>query len=150
MDTALNTNSFQTALPPKLTLSHLKIGPSPKGNWYFNHPFSGATSVSGRVTIKMKLLDLQQKLREQHLTARRIRNLGLQKNTMGTFDDMPFLQMSLSSKMSAQLEKDFWIFRVYHCVFNFGQHLPRLFQSTTPRHRRIGCRIRIYSRSRHP
>ena len=98
----------------------------------------------------MKLLDRQQKLREQHLTARRIRNLGLQKNTMETFDDMPFLQMSLSSKMSAELEFFFWIFRVYHCVFNFGQHLPRLFQSTTPRHRCIGCRIRIYSRSRHP
>ena len=77
-------------------------------------------------------------LREQHLTARRIRNLGLQKNTMGTFDDMPFLQMSLSSKMSAELEKDFWIFTVYLLCVQFwstsSAFIPKHY-TKTPLHR---------------
>ena len=44
---AMNGESWVPSL--KLRFSPLKIGRSPKGNDYSNHPFSGAMFVSGRV-----------------------------------------------------------------------------------------------------
>ena len=36
---------------PETNSPHLTIGRAPKGNSFSNHPFSGATLVSGRVKV---------------------------------------------------------------------------------------------------
>ena len=38
---------------PETNSLHLKIGRAPKGNYYSNHPFSGAMLVSGRVNAAL-------------------------------------------------------------------------------------------------
>ena len=48
----LGAHLMHITLPvPETNSSHLKIGRAPKGNSFSNHPFSGATLVSGRVKV---------------------------------------------------------------------------------------------------